>query len=83
MRGALFRAMVPLFARCGDIWASLLPCRGPGPLAHRSSVILQKTTQLFWELKRPNTQRVLRGGALRLAGSAQERAVFKESGTLP
>lgn len=83
VRGALFRAMVPLFARCGDIWASLLPCRGPGPLAHRSSVILQKTTQLFWELKRPNTQRVLRGGALRLAGSAQERAVFKESGTLP
>lgn len=81
VRGALFRAMVPLFARCGDIWASL-PCRGPGPLPHGSSVILQKTTQLFWELKRPNTQRVLRGGALRLAGSAQERAVFKESGTL-
>lgn len=47
VRGALFRAMVPLFARCGDIWASLLPCRGPGPLPHCCSVILQKTTQLF------------------------------------
>lgn len=81
VRGALFRAMVPLFARCGDIWASL-PCRGPGPLPHGSSVILQKTTQLFWELKRPNTQRVLRGGAQKLTGSAQERAVFKESGTV-